>query len=233
MSEDMNHRYSEKEERLNVMTHALGLVLSGIALPFLILKSFDYGGFWKPASLIIYGISMIILYAASTFYHSAKEPKLRRKLNILDHSAIYVLIAGTYTPFTLIVLEGTLGWTVFGFTWTFALLGIILKLFFTGRFDKLSTLMYVFMGWQILFVINPLIEKFPYQGVQLLFFGRCFLYRWSPNVFYKKSQIQPRNLSCVCSLGKLIPLFECGMFFLKKNSIPNRLFGVVIVKLKS
>ena len=174
MSEDMNHRYSEKEERLNVMTHALGLVLSGIALPFLILKSFDYGGFWKPTSLIIYGISMIILYAASTFYHSAKEPKLRRKLNILDHSAIYVLIAGTYTPFTLIVLEGTLGWTVFGFTWTFALLGIILKLFFTGRFDKLSTLMYVFMGWQILFVINPLIEKFPYQGVQLLFLGGVF-----------------------------------------------------------
>ena len=79
----MNHRYSEKEERLNVMTHALGLVLSGIALPFLILKSFDYGGFWKPASLIIYGISMIILYAASTFYHSAKEPKLRRKLNTI------------------------------------------------------------------------------------------------------------------------------------------------------
>jgi hemolysin III len=114
------------------------------------------------------------LYAASTLYHAAKDPKRRRKLNILDHAAIYVLIAGTYTPFTMIILEGTLGWCVFGFTWMFAMLGIILKLFYTGRFDKLSTLMYVLMGWQIIFVLNPLIEKFPVQGVQLLFLGGVF-----------------------------------------------------------
>ena len=148
--------------------------MSCIAFPFLVVKSQDYEGFWKPASLLIYGLSLIVLYAASTLYHSAKDPIRRRKLNIFDHAAIYVLIAGTYTPFCLIVLGETLGWTIFGFTWTFALIGILLKLFFTGRFDKLSTLMYVLMGWQILFVINPLIENFPTQGVQLLFLGGVF-----------------------------------------------------------
>ena len=174
MSEDLNHRYSEKEERLNILSHGVGLVLSCLAFPFLIFKATQYQGFWPSISLLIYGVSLIVLYAASTFYHASKDPKRRRKLNILDHAAIYVLIAGTYTPFTLIILEGTLGWSVFGFTWMFALLGIILKLFYTGRFDKVSTLMYVLMGWQIIFVLDPLIEKFPFQGVQLLFLGGVF-----------------------------------------------------------
>ena len=174
MSENLNYRYSEKEERLNILSHGVGLVLSCLAFPFLIFKAIQYQGFWSSISLLIYGVSLIVLYAASTLYHAAKDPKRRRKLNILDHAAIYVLIAGTYTPFTLIILEGTLGWSVFGFTWMFAMLGIILKLFYTGRFDKLSTLMYVLMGWQIIFVLNPLIEKFPVQGVQLLFLGGVF-----------------------------------------------------------
>ena len=174
MSENLNYRYSEKEERLNILSHGVGLVLSCLAFPFLIFKAIQYQGFWSSISLLIYGVSLIVLYAASTFYHAAKDPKRRRKLNILDHAAIYVLIAGTYTPFTLIILEGSLGWSVFGFTWMFALLGIILKLFYTGRFDKLSTLMYVLMGWQIIFVLDPLIEKFPFQGVQLLFLGGVF-----------------------------------------------------------
>lgn len=174
MSEQFNHRYSKKEERLNIITHAFGLLLSVIGLPFLILKSLSFAGFWKPASLVIYGLSLIVLYAASTFYHAATDPPLRRKLNIFDHAAIYVLIAGTYTPFTILVLEGSLGWIIFGLTWTFALTGIILKLFYTGRFDKLSTALYLLMGWQIMFVINPLMERFSTEGLQLLFAGGVF-----------------------------------------------------------
>jgi len=174
MSEKLNHNYSDKEERLNIITHAFGLLLSVIGLPFLIFKSLNLNGFWKPTSLIIYGLSLIILYAASTFYHAAKDPHLRRKLNIFDHAAIYVLIAGTYTPFTILVLEGFLGWIIFGLTWTFALTGIILKLFYTGRFDKLSTALYLLMGWQIMFVINPLMERFSTEGLQLLFAGGVF-----------------------------------------------------------
>ena len=171
MTEGFNHYYSIKEERLNIITHAFGLLLSMIALPFLIIKSFNYDGFWKPASLVIYALSLVILYGASTFYHSAQETSTRRKLNVLDHAAIYILIAGTYTPFTIIALEGVLGWIVFGSTWTLAVIGIILKLFFTGRFDKLSTVMYPLMGWQIVIVIKTLMENISHEGLSFLMAG--------------------------------------------------------------
>ena len=174
MKEVLTPKYSEKEEKLNVLTHAFGLLMSSIGLPFLLLKSLQYNGFWKPISIVIFGISLVILYAASTFYHASKDPKIRRKLNIFDHAAIYVLIAGTYSPFTIIVLEGSLGWIIFGCTWAFALVGIILKLFYTGRYDKLSTIMYILMGWQIILVINPLIDVFSLEGLRLLFAGGVF-----------------------------------------------------------
>ena len=174
MKKISNPKYSEKEEKLNVLTHAFGLIMSSIGLPFLLLKSLQYNGFWKPLSIIIFGISLVILYAASTFYHASKDPKIRRKLNIFDHAAIYVLIAGTYSPFTIIVLEGSLGWIIFGCTWAFALVGIVLKFFYTGRYDKLSTIMYILMGWQIILVINPLIDVFSLEGLRLLFAGGVF-----------------------------------------------------------
>ncbi|WP_299000805.1 hemolysin III family protein [uncultured Tenacibaculum sp.] len=174
MSEKLNHRYSDKEERLNVFSHGLGLLLSIIAFPLLLQKSFEYNVFWKGISLVIYGISMIVLYAASTFYHAAKEPKLRRRLNIFDHAAIYVLIAGTYTPFCLLVLSPNLGWYLFIVVWSFALTGVVLKLFFTGRFDKLSTALYLLMGWQIVFLIKPLIDSFSSEGLFYLFLGGVF-----------------------------------------------------------
>ena len=171
---ELNFKYTKKEENLNIATHAFGLVLSIVAFPFLILKSLLFEGFWKPFSILVFGASMIVLYAASTFYHAATKPKLRRRLNIFDHAAIYVLIAGTYTPFTMITLEGETGWLIFGLTWLFALTGIILKLFFTGRFDKLSTILYVLMGWQIVFAISPLLEKLSEQGLFWLFAGGVF-----------------------------------------------------------
>jgi hemolysin III len=174
MSESLNHRYSVKEEKLNVISHGLGLVLSIVAFPFLILKSFNFEGFWKPISFIIYGASMLILYAASTFYHAAKNPKKRRKLNILDHAAIYILIAGSYSPFCLVVLNSSLGWYMFLFVWLFAFTGIILKLFFTGKFDKISTAMYLLMGWQVMFFIKPLMESITTSGFQFLIAGGVF-----------------------------------------------------------
>jgi hemolysin III len=119
MTENLNHLYSEKEERLNVRSHGFGLLLSIIAFPFLILKAFEFNGFWKPASFIIYAFSLLILYAASTFYHAEKNPKKRRKLNIFDHASIYVLIAGSYTPFCLVALDSQLGWYMFLFVWFF------------------------------------------------------------------------------------------------------------------
>jgi hemolysin III len=174
MSENLNHLYSKLEEKLNVISHGFGLVLGIIVFPFLVIKSLSFDGFWKPISFIIYGLSLIILYAASTFYHAAKKPKRRRQLNIFDHAAIYVLIAGSYSPFCLVALNSSLGWYMFIFVWIFALTGIILKLFFTGRFDKLSTAMYLLMGWQVLFFIKPLIKNLTEEGLQFLIAGGIF-----------------------------------------------------------
>lgn len=171
MTKDLVHWYSKKEEFLNILTHGIGLVLSIIAFPFLIYKTVDFSGFWKPFSLVVYGMSLIVLYAASTFYHASKKASQRRKLNIFDHAAIYILIAGTYTPFTIIVLPGITGEILSATTWIFAGTGIILKLFFTGKYDKLSTIMYVLMGWQIIFAIQPLLASFPEKGLQWLIAG--------------------------------------------------------------
>jgi len=174
MSEKLNYTYSKIEEKLNIWSHAFGLLLSIIAFPFLVIKSFNFDGFWKPTSFIVYAFSLIILYAASTFYHAATVPKKRRKLNIVDHAAIYVLIAGSYTPFTLVGLDSNLGNYMFVFVWLFALVGVILKLFFTGKFDKLSTAMYLLMGWQVVFFINPLIESLSTFSFNYLFIGGVF-----------------------------------------------------------
>ena len=166
--------YPPFEEKLNIISHGLGLVLSVVALVLLVVRASLEGNVWHIVSFSIFGTSMVLLYAASTIYHSSKKPKVRLRLQIFDHAAIYVLIAGTYTPFTLVTLNGTTGWIMFGVTWFFALSGIILKLFFTGRFDKLSTIMYVFMGWIVVFAIKPLIHNLPFEGLMWLFAGGIF-----------------------------------------------------------
>ena len=174
MTENNIHRYSKSEELLNIITHAIGILLSVAALPLLIVRATYLKAPYALFSFIVFGISMVVLYTASTLYHASKKPTIRRRLNIFDHAAIYVLIAGTYTPFTLVTLKGVSGWVVFGLTWGFALVGIILKFFYTGKYDKLSTIMYVLMGWQIVFVIKPLIKNLASEGVYLLVFGGIF-----------------------------------------------------------
>jgi len=163
--------YSVREERLNIATHAVGLALSLAALPLLIIRASTYGSAVHVVSFSIFGASLVILYAASTMYHSAQKISLRKRLNIFDHASIYVLIAGSYTPFTLVTLQGTTGWVIFGISWGLALTGIILKLFFTGKYDILSTIMYVLMGWVIVFAIKPLINNLSSEGLIWLFAG--------------------------------------------------------------
>ncbi len=163
--------YPPEEERLNVISHGIGFVLSIVALIMLIVKASRFDDVKALVSFIVFGVSMVLVYAASTFYHSAKTNRLRSRLNILDHAAIYILIAGTYTPFALITLEGFVGWTIFWVVWSIALLGVILKLFYAGRFQLLSTILYVAMGWLIIFAINPLIENLSTQGLRWLFAG--------------------------------------------------------------
>ena len=163
--------YESKEEKLNVITHGLGFLLSIAALVLLVVYASKYGTVWHITSFAIFGASLIVLYAASTLYHYAKNPSLRFKLNILDHSAIYILIAGTYTPFCLVVLKGWVGWTIFGVSWGLALIGIIFKIFYIGKYDRISTIAYVLMGWVIIFAIKPLINEFPVKGLIWLLAG--------------------------------------------------------------
>ena len=163
--------YAPIEEKINIISHAIGLILSIVALVLLVTHATLHGDVWHIVSFSIFGASLIILYAASTFYHSAKKSELRNRLNIIDHASIYVLIAGTYTPFTLVTLKGTIGWVIFGISWGLALTGIILKLFFTGKYNLMSTIMYVLMGWVIVFAIKPLINNLPLAGLLWLVAG--------------------------------------------------------------
>tara|TARA_R110002073_G_scaffold279026_1_gene443187 strand:- start:477300 stop:477950 length:651 start_codon:yes stop_codon:yes gene_type:complete len=166
--------YSNTEEKLNVMTHGIGLLLSGIAFVLLVFHAKEMGTTRHIVSFTIFGASLILLYSASTFYHYFQHPEIRRKLNILDHASIYVLIAGTYTPFTVVTLQGKLGWTIFGVTWGIALVGVFLKLFYTGRFEKASTIAYVAMGWIIIFAVKPLLANLPLHGLYWLLAGGIF-----------------------------------------------------------
>lgn len=163
--------YSPLEEKINIGSHAVGLVASAVALVLLVIHAALHGNVWHIVSFSIFGASLIALYAASTAYHSTSIASRRNRLRIVDHAAIYILIAGTYTPFSLVILNGATGWTIFGISWGMAVTGIILKLFFTGRFDLLSTLMYVFMGWIILFAIEPLIDNLSSDGLFWLVAG--------------------------------------------------------------
>ncbi len=166
----MQH-YSPLEEKTNIISHAAGFVLGIVALVLMVVRASLYGNAWHIVGVSIFGASLICLYAASTIYHSAKDPKIRGRLRVVDHATIYVLIAGTYTPFTLVTLNGWVGWVIFGFSWAMALTGITLKLFYTGRFNLLSTLMYIFMGWIIVFAIKPLINNLPADGLWWLMAG--------------------------------------------------------------
>ena len=166
----MQH-YSPLEEKTNILSHAFGLVFSLPATVLLLLRASQYGNVRYVVGVSIFGASLIALYTASTCYHYTRSVKRRSRLRVFDHAAIYGLIAGTYTPFTLITLHGTVGWIMFGVTWTMAVAGIILKLFYTGKYNLISTLMYVLMGWIIIFAIKPLINNLSAEGLFWLLAG--------------------------------------------------------------
>ena len=163
--------YSPTEEKLNIWSHAFGIFLSIIALVLLIIKAVQQDNIWMMISFPIFGVSLILLYLASTLYHASKKPQKRFKLKVFDHAAIYVLIAGSYTPFTLVSLNGETGWLIFSMVWVMAFTGIILKLFFTGRFKVISTAMYVLMGWLIIFYFQDLTAHLHEKGVFYLILG--------------------------------------------------------------
>lgn len=162
--------YSPLEEKLNIYTHGFGFGMSLIGTVLLVIHALSKSKVYL-ISVIIFGISLCLLYLASTTYHYATHPKKRARLKIFDHAAIYILIAGTYAPFTLVTLSESVGNIIFIIAWSIAIIGVLLKLFFTGKFDILSTIMYVAMGWLIVFAYKPLLENLHPTGIQWLFGG--------------------------------------------------------------
>jgi hemolysin III len=159
------------EEIVNSITHGAGAVGSIAGLIILIIFSNSSGQTNHIVSCTIFGITLVLLYTASTLYHSFRKPNVKYFFKILDHSCIYVLIAGTYTPFMLITVRGVLGWTIFSVVWSLTVLGIIFKAFFVNRFKIVSTLAYILMGWLIIFAIKPLFQALPEGGITLFIAG--------------------------------------------------------------
>ncbi|MCI5058790.1 MAG: hemolysin III family protein [Flavobacteriales bacterium] len=165
------NEYSRKEERLNVLTHLFGVFASFVALALSMIRAVRYQDTTYTISVLVFVLTMMLLYIASTTYHNAKDPRIRHKLKIFDHCAIYVLIAGTYTPFSLVTLKDTSGMTIFYTIWSLAIFGVLFKIFFTGRFKLLSTIIYVLMGWLIIFYIDDLINSFSVEGLTWMMIG--------------------------------------------------------------
>ena len=167
----VNDFYTLGEEIANGITHGIGALLSVAALVILVVMGAIRGDAWHVVSFSIYGSSLIILFLASTLYHSIQHPKAKPFLRRFDHASIYLLIAGTYTPFTLISLRGAWGWSIFGVVWGLALAGIIFKMFFIGRFEVLSTVAYVGMGWICVIAYRQMIDSLTPSGLAWLIAG--------------------------------------------------------------
>jgi hemolysin III len=160
-----------REEFANAMTHGVGALLSIAGLVILVVYAALQGGASRIVAASLFGASLVVLYTASTCYHSFRCPKVKRWLRRFDHAAIYLLIAGSYTPFTLLNLRGGWGWTLFGLVWGIAAVGIAFKLFYTGRFEILSTIAYIAMGWLIIIAIKPAMANIEPAGLAWLTAG--------------------------------------------------------------
>lgn len=163
-----------RDELASALTHGLGAVAALAGSSVLITLAAIYGDGWQLAGAIVFGVALLLLYTASTLYHAIPHPGAKARLQVLDHCAIYVLIAGTYTPFTLVGLRGPWGWGLFAAIWTIALAGVIFKLFFTGRFRLLSTILYLAMGWLIVVAIEPLLHSVDVPTLCWLLAGGLF-----------------------------------------------------------
>lgn len=159
-----------REELWNAITHGIGFILSIPTCILLILHAIKTGSAVQIVSFSIFGASLILLFLMSTLLHSMPE-KVKKIFSIFDHSSIYVLIAGTYTPFLLIALDGTLGLVLLIVIWTLAVFGVLFKCFFIHRFEKLSLVLYISMGWLIIFAIKPLYEYIQFEGFMVLLTG--------------------------------------------------------------
>ena len=170
-SASTKQRYPRSEELASSVTHGVGAVLSLAGLMALVIYASRYGSAKHIVGCAVFGAALVFLYTASTLYHSVRSARLKHILRVIDHSCIYLLIAGTYTPFTLVTLEGPVGWSLFCIVWGLAAAGIVFQIFFVHRFKLLATLAYIGMGWLVIFAIKPLINAMPAGGLLLVTAG--------------------------------------------------------------
>lgn len=163
--------YSTGEELANGITHGIGAFLSIIGIVFLILNAAYHGDVWHVVSVSVFGVALVVLYSASTLYHSIESPSWKPGLKKFDHSAIYILIAGTYTPYLLVHMRSPAGWTLFGVIWSLAVIGVVMKLFFTHKIKAISIGLYLFMGWLCVIVLRALANVLPPASLALLVAG--------------------------------------------------------------
>lgn len=178
------------EELANSITHGIGLALSVAGTIVLVVLAILRGSALHIVGCTTFGVTLVLLYAASTMYHTFRTQRLRRILRILDHAAIYLLIAGTYTPFTLVNLRGFWGWTLFSLVWGLSVFGILWKLFHVERFQIVSTVIYIAMGWLVVIAIKPLFEAVPLWGIAWLVAGGLF---YTVGVFFFAFNKLPYN----------------------------------------
>ena len=178
-----------KEERWNAISHGFGIILAIVGFILLWNQNINPSRF-APFAIVVYSISLILLFTASTAYHSIHIKKYKNRLRILDHISIYYLIAGTYTPVALITLSEGNGWLIFYSIWGLAIFGTILKIFFTGKFEVFSLLLYLIMGWLIVFDLSNLVEKSSTMALLLLFLGGAF---YTGGIFFYVQRKIPYN----------------------------------------
>ena len=179
------------EEIANSVSHGAGVLAALIGAPVLVANAMRHGGAAAVVGAAVFAVTMLLLYSASTIYHALPTGRAKEVLRVVDHAAIFLLIAGTYTPFTLGVLRGPLGWTLFGLIWVMAIGGVTLKVLHGPRYPIVSTCLYVGMGWLMLFVIRPLCERMPPHGIWLLIGGGVFY--TSGIVFYAAREMPYRH----------------------------------------
>ena len=159
------------EEVVNSVTHGIGLAFSIAGFVVLLVLAVMHGNAWRIISCTIYGSTLVCLYTASTLYHGIRSPRIKHALKIFDHCAIYLLIAGTYTPFLLVNLRGRWGWSLFAVIWGLAMAGILFKLWFVEHFSVLSTAVYLLMGWLAIVAVKPMLLRVPFSGLLWLLAG--------------------------------------------------------------
>jgi hemolysin III len=167
----MQPEYSTGEEIANSITHGLGVALAVAGFAVLVTLASDRGDAWQVASFSVYGVSLILLYLVSTLYHGLTNPRTKKTFKFFDHASIYILIAGTYTPFTLVAIRGGWGWSLFGVIWGLAILGILFKIKNTERWGKISAAFYVLMGWLCVIALHRMIATISTAGLIWLFSG--------------------------------------------------------------